>query len=430
MKPIRFFSTFLVLTSAATVTVGSMYATVQAAAQQQSDVDAFASDASDGNSRSLPVEPAINAPLTPEKIQHGRSHSVVLDAQGGFSGRLSSLTGVDGVDLPAAGYSVKVLQHGAVAGTTTSSADGRFEFTSLKPGVAGILAFSETGLMLFGVRLAAPTDASAVAGIGNSVELDIDSAVVASADVKMAYEMIGGSLADSDQRFSADLSTSDDEFQIGTGDAATSLVGHRVQLQDDGTLHGEVNILDERTGRHREILDLTVHFLKNGRIEASAEVDNNGAFIATGLTTGVHSVIGTGKDGVFAVGIEIVGSSYEPTTDGKAGANDATPVAIVQSIQFGIAPIGPGNLNSGNFPSITGQQSQNPPGTPPAPAPLASMGPMGAPGGGLGGASGGGGGGIGGGGFGLGGLLAGIAGGVGGYLAGQNNDDDPSSPSK
>ncbi len=48
-----------------------------------------------------------------------------------------------------------------------------------------------------------------------------------------------------------------------------------------------------------EVLDLTVHFVRNGVRVASSEVANDGSFVTTGLEPGVYSVVAVGQDGVM-----------------------------------------------------------------------------------------------------------------------------------
>ncbi len=431
MKAFKFLSTTFVLAVATSVTAGSMYITVRAAAQQQdsavSDVATPVQDAApvDPVVDEISVVPSVHASLPPDQIRHDRSNEIILDAEGGFFGRLSSIVPADGAQSAASQYTVKVLQHGGVIGTTTTDSEGRFDFTELEPGVSGILAFNETGLMLFGVRLVAPDEATAIAGIGEAVELAMESTVVAPADVPLARDLILQALSDGDHRFSGVVSAEDEASHFGSGQPSTSLVSHRIQLEDDGRLLGTVNILDPRTGRNREVLDMTVHFVHDGHVVASVRAENDGTFAVTGLHPGIHSVVGTGHDGVFAIGVDIVGSTHESIAKGDAKDGEFIPASIVQLPKLSIAAVGPGIINQSNFPTVT--DGPLPPGseTPCCGVPMCG----GACGGG-GGFSGGGGGGAGGGGGGLGALLAGAAGAVGGFLLGQDDDNNntPASP--
>lgn len=398
------FSAATVLGLAASVTAGSMYVTSNAAVNQE----AAATD----EAAKTPVVPEVSerpAPLAPDKIRHERSQEIVLDAQGGFAGQLFAMTGVD-TTVPGAELSVRILQDGALVAETTTDDTGRFAVTGLKPGVIGIIARGKAGLLLFGAHLVEATEQKPAA-----LETDLQSALIAQDDVPLARELMRAAIGAEDLRFKDAAGDDDAKFFSGEGDASTSLLSHRVQLGQDGVLRGSVNVLDPRTGKNREVLDETVYFLRNGVVAASTKVQHDGSFEIAGLETGLYSVIGAGKDGSFAMGIEVV--SFEAAqAELKKGAY--SPVAIMATLDLSASPIGPNNLNSENFDENLGGDGGDGSTPPPPPTP-----PAGAP---AGGATGGGGGGGAGGGGGLGALLgAGVGAGLG-YLAG--NDNNSSSP--
>lgn len=399
------FSAAIVLGLAASVTAGSMYVTSNAAVNQE----AVATD----ETAKTPVVPEVSqrpTPLSPEKIRNDRSQSIVLDAQGGFAGQLFAMTGVD-TTAPGAELTVRVLQDGELVAETKTDATGRFAVTGLKPGVIGIIARGKAGLLLFGANLVEATEQKPAA-----LETDLQSAVISPDDVPLARELMRAGIGEKDLRFGAAPGEDDSKFLSGEGDVSTSLLSHRVQLGQDGVLRGSVNLLDPRTGKYREVLDETVYFLRNGVVAASTKVQNDGSFEVAGLETGLYSVIGAGKDGAFAVGVEVVAFEAAQAELKKGGY---APVAIMASLDLSTSPIGPNNLNSENFDENVGGEGGDGSAPPAPPTP-----PAGAPGGA--GTAGGGGGGAGGGGGGLGALLgAGVGAGLG-YLAG--NDNNSSSP--
>jgi hypothetical protein len=389
---------------AASVTVGSMYVTVNAAVQQEA--------VSEPVVEQVPEVPVVDV-LTPDQIRHNFDSRVVLDNQGGFNGQLVGLTAMD--EMPAAGCVVKVLQMGVTTARVVTDDLGRFRVTGLKPGVAGIVAFSKSGVLVVGARLVEATPDNAPA----DVQLAVDSAMITGVDSQLALRLIFQSLAPRGVRFVEETVAEDNLFPFGVGERAPSLSHSPVQLQADGTLLGEIAILDERTGRNREVLDLTVRLIRDGEIVATTEVEKDGSFVISGVAPGLYGVVATGQDGTFAIGMEAIeaGAAIAP--------GDAQPVAVFRASGTGGAGVGSGNLNQGNVDSVfEGDISDGnnlaavPPVTPP--------GAMGAGGGGFGGGTGGGG--AGGGGIGgLGALLGAAAGGALGYLAGDD-DDPPASP--
>ncbi|MBC7965737.1 MAG: hypothetical protein H7Z17_07395 [Fuerstia sp.] len=442
MKTLRFISTFAMLALATVVTAGSMYVTASAAAQQEATdefnvapvVPAPVQDTS-AAAEVVPVPDVeaalekLDAALDKTQILRGSQSHIILDENGGFNGRISSLRNADGEQVPVANLRVVLAHHGSTVGSTTTDASGRFTFTGLPEGVVAIWAEGENSLMLFscvlfGKNSAIPENAGLAAA---QVELDMDSAVAFGPDVMTVKELISPYMSMQDKRFANEVAAEDQEFSFGSGDPSTTLRHRRVRLQNDGSLKGEIHILDERTGRHREVLDLTAHFVRNGVRVASSEVSNDGSFVATGLTPGVHSVVAVGQDGVLVCGVDVVGMNYEDNQAEDAGAGEFKPVnAVAAFLDFSGSPVGPGNLGAfsgspgggpgGGGAPVVGYPTYTNPGGGGAPG-----------GGGSGGGYGGGGGGFGGGG-GLGALLAGGIGGAIGYLVGQNNNDDPASP--
>ena len=438
------------LALATVVTAGSMYVTVRAAAQQESAE--FNPAAQDATANVLQATPAVpdNAPSVPgiagdvnipdvqavldqldaaldkSRILRDRQNHVILDENGGFKGKLSSLSNSDGASVSVSNVKVTLLHHGAEVGSTTTDTDGRFSFTGLPEGVVAVWAEGENSLMLFsfvlfghGSNVTENQDLQAA-----QVELGMDSAVASGPDIATVKELIGPYLNTEEKRFTNELATDDQEFSFGSSETSTTLRKHRVRLHEGGVLKGEVNVLDERTGRHREVLDMTVHFVRNGERVVSAEVSNDGSFSASGLSAGVHSVVAVGQDGILVSCVEIVSTDYEKTADNSSRGDHTTVSIIADSLDFIGCPVRPVNIrgyqqsNETGTGGIVGQEMGTPFGQTPGGGGYAG-------GGGSGFSGGGGGGGIGGGG-GLGALLAGGIGGAIGYLAGQNNN--PASP--
>lgn len=416
---------------AAVVTAGSLYVTASAAAQQES------SGFDLGTAESTPVPDApdlstapvvgLNSPLDKAMILKNSQSHVILDENGGFSGRLSSLSSSNGQPIASANISIRLAQHGAIIGSTTTDAEGRFSFESMPEGVVAIWAEGESALMLFsfvlfGHNTTLPENAALKA---SELELDMDSVVASGADIAAVKELLSSQITSGDKRFVGEVTEEDQQFPFGGGELAVTLRHRRVSLQNDGTLRGEIGLLDERTGRLREILDLTVHFVRNGVRVASAEVSKSGGFIANGLAPGVHSVVVVGRDGIMVSSVDVVGTTYEGNTVEDAGVGEFTPVSkVANSLYlaggFSGSPVGSGNGGAfGGGSGGSGNGSGQAGITGPVPgSPYANGG--GFPGGTSGGGFGGGGGGFGGGG-GLGALLAGGIGAGLGYLAGDRN---------
>ena len=263
MKTLRFISTFVMLALATVVTAGSMYVTASAAAQQGLTEFKVAPQKTaplpnaPGTADMLPVpdlEAAIqrlDAALDKTQILSDRQHQVILDEKGGFRGRLSSLSNGDGGRISAANLKITLAHHGLEVSSTMTDANGRFSFTGLPEGVVAIWAEGENSLMLFSFVLSGQN--TAVAGnadlLASQVELGMDSAVASGADIGTVKGLISPYMSTQDKRFASDVAAEDQEFNFGSGEVSTTLRHHQVRLQNDGSLNGEINILDER--RHK-----------------------------------------------------------------------------------------------------------------------------------------------------------------------------------
>lgn len=423
------------LALAVSVTAGSLYVT--ASAQQEADEFLPLPAPADAAVPAMPVSSSIaDEVLNPAEVLHDRQHHITLDENGGFTGRLSSLLKPDGNLASASNMNVKIIRQGSVAASTMTNDDGSFAVSGLTEGVVALLATGNNGLLLYSVKLVDGGMGFAEAtpvSLNNSVQLDLNSAVVCSSDVTLAKQLIMQGLPASDRRFNDVVTDSEAAYPAGTNESSTALNHHQVQLQADGALVGQVNLLDERTGRHREVLDLTLHFLRDGQHVAQTEVQRNGRFAMSGLAPGVYSILTTGEDGILAMGLDIIGSLAQLPNDSKYKL-----ATISQSLELTVSPVNAGNLNQQNFVEYFQQDQQptdgvivdgpittGPMGPPMMGGPLGSPiggGPMGMGGGGpAGGFGGGSGGGLGGGG-GFGALLGAAAAGAIGFAVGDDND--------
>ena len=350
MKSNQFFSGVALVGLAASVTAGSMYVSLSASSQQETPVGAedVVPNVENPTTAETAVEDvakSISQPLAPDQVIHSSSHDVVLDASGAFSGKLSTIT--SGTESTvASGITVKVVQGGSEVGKAITDEQGNFKISGLKPGVAALLAYGDDSFLLYGINLV-PSDEEHPA----NNEIDVVSSMVSGPDVGIVRQLISAKLPKADLRFDQAAGDEDQKFPLGEGDVSTSVVGHRVQLQKDGRLRGAINLLDERTGRVREVLDLTIYFVREGKIAGKAEVENNGEFIVAGLVPGAHSLVGVGKDGTFALGIEIIGAEQEVAT---AGSSHYRTVAVMAPQELSIAPANAGNFNSTNAAALTG----------------------------------------------------------------------------
>lgn len=430
MKSLRNLSSACVMGMAFCVTAGAMYVTVGAAAIQEDA--AFAPIPLPNAGEEVP--PAPEMVIDAGEVLHDRQHHIELDAAGGFTGRISTLE-TGGAMTSASSLGIKIVQNGQLVASTVTDEAGGFSVSGLQPGVASVIGSNEAALLLCSVSLVGPqigaveAEAIEVKETADIVDLSMSTVAVGHSDISAAKSLIYGNLP-STVRFGGAVSADDEAFPEGDGMTSTSLDHHQVQLTENGLLRGQVNLLDGRTGLHRDVVDLTLHFIRDGEVLGATEVQRDGQFVMAGLNPGVHSVVSTGSDGILAIGIDIAGSA-------AVAQNEKYKLSsIAQSLELSASPAQPGDFNTNTNWDVFDDEfvEESSPATdggivmdaPFAPFGAPAGGPMGMPGSGIGGGLGGGGGGIGGGG-GLGALLGAAAAGAIGYAVG---DDDSSSPNR
>lgn len=412
---------FFAAALASSLTTSAMFVTVNSAAAQElvPEVEAIPIPNID-----QPAAP--QATIAPNSVLHDRQHHISLDANSGFSGRLVTLN--SGSPAASSGMNVRIIRNGGVVTSAITGDDGTFNVSGVGEGVVTVLGTSPNSLLLFSVRLIDDGNVFAAATPvkleAESVAIGMHTAVVATADVATVTQLIMGALPSGDHRFNGDIVDADNEFPQGSesGEKSTSIGHHAVQLQADGSLKGQVNLLDPRNGSHRDVADLTLHFVRNGQHVGATEVQRDGRFQMLGLTAGHYSIATTGRDGILAMGIEVVGSLAQVEKD-----DEFKLTSIVQSLELAVSPAQPRDFNTQTAPQFISEQQQIVDGGVGAEMPLGNPagGPLGGPGGGFGG-GGSGGGGVGGGG-GLGALLGAAAGAGIGYAIG---DDRAASPNR
>lgn len=392
-----------------------------AMAQEVEQVETLPAPVQEETAPPIPVSASIDDEvMDPQSVIHNRQHHVMISENGEFTGRLSSLSKPEGNMIAASGMQIRIIKGGQVVATTTTDADGTFTVSGMTEGVVALFADSPTGLLAYSVRLMKPEEGIAMATpvkAGEVVELGLNSAVVSASDVALARQLLAAGLPQSDRRFNDEPSESEGEYPFGTNESSTSLFHHQIQLQPDGALVGQVNLLDSRSGRHREVLDLTLHFLRDGEHVAQTDVQKDGSFSIRGLLPGIYSVLTTGEDGILALGVDLVGATAQLPAESPYRF-----VSLAQSLDLSVAPVNAENINEQNADEFFDDSEEGTEeGTDPGVAPGGPI--AGTPGGGFSG----GGGGVGGGG-GLGGLLGALAAGAAGYAIGEDDDDGNSSP--
>lgn len=397
---------------AATVTAGSVYVTVQASTQQDSEVTPLPAPASDA---AFAANDGLEVMTASSAVSRNETNVLTIDGAGTLTGRLVDLNASGGGS--AAGLTVKIIKNGVEVGRTATDAGGTFTVTGLTAGPVAFLAYSADQFLLYGANLQQGPAMGAQ-------DISGSSAVISGPNAKLAKSLTSGSALQQQANYRGAAVNGSQSFPKNEARTASTTISHQsVQLGVDGSLMGTVSLLDSNTGANREVQDLTLHFLRDGAIVGSTEVSPDGSFRMDGLQPGVHGLVSTGNDGVMALGLHLVGAQLAQDSD--------SPYKLAVAAQgFAVAgaPVAYPNFQ----PQFIDDNTNTPVEIVDAPPLPAAFGPGGfGPGGGIGGGSGGGFAGGGGGGLGGGfGALLGAAAGAGIGFAIADDDDAPASPAR
>lgn len=336
---------------------------------------------------------AVGAPVA-EQLQAPKSFTeklhqmqwVQVDAQGRFSGSVVSLfRGGTSEKIPNA--QVALIRSGKVVTSTTSDAEGNFDFNGILPGSYTIEGLSTAGTFSYALHV-------------------LPGQAAQGSHMKVFAVVPGGtSVTKYFARYMVPTSTPDSVVYSVAEQRYTQYNG-QVKADDNGVLHVTL-LLPGVPFASRDMSATEVIILQNGREVIKVMANADGTFTVGGLESGVYGLVVAGPVGRGAVAFELVDAKGVAQLKGKAG-------------QFVGMQDGPADLiNLELAPPATGSEEE---------LALEDLGmPM--PGGGLAGPSGGAGGGAGGGGAGGGfGDLLGLAGLAGAIVALSDDDNNVASP--
>ncbi|MEZ6059845.1 MAG: hypothetical protein R3C19_05740 [Planctomycetaceae bacterium] len=423
MKTMKFVPGFAALTLACATTVGSMYVTLSAAAENE----------------------AASATVVEETEVATDLSGISLAAR--LSGRISTISD-GGVLSPASGVSVSIAPgNGTGMVTASTDAEGVFALGEVGTGAYTLTANSSQGLLTYGVVISGNALAERESNDPlipvsldlNSQDIQLNSTLVPAVDVPAVKAIVGralGVMSASNEQSDETAAIPVSQPVLATSDQPTAYAHEQVQLNANGSLDGVVRLIDPVSLQIVPVNDLRVHLVSEGVEGSSARVNRDGSFTIPNVLPGIYAMVAAGTDGIAASGIDVVGnfadlersSEFIPTSTKIAAAGASTAIIKGQGGAAG-AGIGVGSGNGGDGGAGVPGGPGGPGGPfPTGPAPFVGGG---FPGGGFPGGGGGfagGGGGFGGGG-GLGALLGiGAAAGIAAAIADNNNDRTPASP--
>ena len=303
------------------VTVGSLYVTVSAAVSNLA-----ATDATD-----VPVPVAVSRTST---TVDSTFCDVLLTADGSLTARFSGINVPSGELEPVSDLEVTLVSADGTEVTTSTAVDGLCLLANVTPGPYTINVAGPQGRLSYGIRAVTGDVDVAETQTGNkavpvSVSLAprLDSALTPSRD-STALDSVISSVVVTPVEGTAAVETG-----MGSASAAAeTYLGHEpIRLNVDGSLEGQLALLDPVTGNVTPVKDLTVRFISNDEVVAITTVNPDGSFVQSNMLPGIYSMVVAGSDAIGYIGIEVVGAMAN-----RPGAPIPATVRNLAPFQFGL----------------------------------------------------------------------------------------------
>ena len=303
------------------VTVGSLYVTVSAAVSNLA-----ATDATD-----VPVPVAVSRTST---TVDSTFCDVLLTADGSLTARFSGINVPSGELEPVSDLEVTLVSADGTEVTTSTAVDGLCLLANVTPGPYTINVAGPQGRLSYGIRAVTGDVDVAETQTGNkavpvSVSLAprLDSALTPSRD-STALDSVISSVVVTPVEGTAAVETG-----MGSASAAAeTYLGHEpIRLNVDGSLEGQLALLDPVTGNVTPVKDLTVRFISNDEVVAITTVNPDGSFVQSNMLPGIYSMVVAGSDAIGYIGIEVVGAMAN-----RPGAPIPATVRKLAPFQFGL----------------------------------------------------------------------------------------------
>ena len=303
------------------VTVGSLYVTVSAAVSNLA-----ATDVTD-----VPVPVAVSRTST---TVDSTFCDVLLTADGSLTARFSGINVPSGELEPVSDLEVTLVSADGTEITTSTAVDGLCLFSNVTPGPYTINVDGPQGRLSYGIRAVTGDVDVAETQTGNkavpvSVSLAprLDSALTPSRDSTVLDSVISSVIVTPVE------GTAAVETGMGSASAAAeTYLGHEpIRLNVDGSLEGQLALLDPVTGNVTPVKDLTVRFISNDEVVAITTVNPDGSFVQSNMLPGIYSMVVAGSDAIGYIGIEVVGAMAN-----RPGAPIPATVRKLAPFQFGL----------------------------------------------------------------------------------------------
>lgn len=309
------------------VTVGSLYVTVSAAVSNLA--------ATDATEVSVPVAVSRTSITVDSTFC-----DVPLTADGSLTARFSGINVPSGELEPASDLEVTLVSADGTEITTSTAVDGLCLFSNVTPGPYTMNVDGPQGRLSYGIRAVTGDVDVAETQTGNkavpvSVSLAprVDSALAPSRDSAALDSVISSVIVTPVEGTAASSGGAAMETGMGSASAAAeTYLGHEpIRLNLDGSLEGQLALLDPVTGNVTPVKDLTVRFISNDEVVAITSVNPDGSFVQSNMLPGIYSMVVAGSDAIGYIGIEVVGAMAN-----RPGAPIPATVRKLAPFQFGL----------------------------------------------------------------------------------------------
>lgn len=266
------------------------------------------------------------------------SHALMIDADGGVSGRVVT-RGQDGL-VGSAGMNVSLNFRGEMIASGETTADGQFRFENVAPGSYSFIATSPASIATFGVYVhEANGDVSPASG---EIQLRV---AAANSNVDGVRNLLNSEI----QTVAYQYVPRQTELPVVT---ETTVVG----LTGESTLTGQIVPLLWSESEPRYNLTGNGVFLFNDQgLVSEAAVDADGSYEMPDVAPGVYDFVSFGPHGAAAMSIEVV---EDPSV--AATTSEISLVSYRKVIQGGLDVV-LSEPTSGNTPSVDVQVVVNQP---------------------------------------------------------------------
>lgn len=248
---------------------------------------------------------AVGAPVA-EQLQAPKAYTeklhqmqwVQVDAQGRFSGSVVSLfRGGTSEKIPNA--QVALLRSGRVVTSTTSDAEGNFDFNGILPGSYTIEGLSSTGTF--------------------SYALDVLPGQAAQGSHMTIYAVVPGGTSVTKYFARYMVPTpAPDSVVYGVGEQRYKQSNGQIRADQNGVFHGCL-LLPGMPFASQDMSSTEVIIVQNGREVTKVMANVDGTFSVGGLESGVYGLVVAGPIGRGAVGFELIDVKGLTQLKGKSG---------------------------------------------------------------------------------------------------------------